>query len=188
MKRCLFLVVLILLSCTAIADVEKMAMTTESGSIHLLWWPKVDPPAGWHFDESASRHHAFKAFAPDGSIFANAETVMYAEAMYKPRMPEIGSLDALMERDISNFAAHKVKAARKESLLSGDGKTFQVIAFSPEADGNGNWECVAFGEEEDKEGNEYFILFVVSSRTKDGLADAMSAYQSLISSYKTIEP
>ncbi len=175
MKRYLFIMVLLALSSAASADVEKIAEQTESG-LRLMWWPKINPPNGWHFDEGSSHHYAFKAFAPDGSTFSDAETVIYAKANFKPQTPEVKSVEALIEQDISTISG--AVAERKERLLSGDKKSFLVVAFSPK--GDGNWEQVAYGEE-----GGYYIIFTVSSRTKEELTRAIPIFQSLVASYKT---
>ena len=150
-------------------------MQTESG-LRLMWWPKVSPPTGWHFDQDLSHHYAFKAFAPNDSTFADAETVIYARANFKPRTPEIKNVEALIEQDISGIS--HVVAERMKPLLSRNGQTFEVVSFSPKTDGN--WERVAYGEE-----TEYYILFTVSSRTEEGLSRAIPTFQSLVASYES---
>jgi hypothetical protein len=162
------------LSGTAGADVEKIAEPTETG-IRFMWWPKVEAPKGWQFDEGASHRYAFKAFVPHGSTFSDAEAVIYAKANFKPRTPEVTSVEALVAQDIAGSA--EATAERKGVLLSGDGKAFQLVAFVPK--NAGDWEYVAYGEEP-----EYFILFTLSSHTKDGLARALPDFRSLVASYK----
>jgi hypothetical protein len=174
MKPHVLVILLLALSGTVNADVEKIAQPSESG-MRLMWWPKVDPPSGWHFDKNASYHYATKAFAPDGSTFSDATTVMYAKAEYKPRVSDVNNLKALIDEDISEFS--DATARHEKPLLSRDGKQFQVVEFSPKA--NGNWERVAYGEEPD-----YYILFSVSSRNKEGLVRALPAFRSLVASYK----
>jgi hypothetical protein len=178
MRHFLLLTALLLLTDVAAAAVEKIAEPSESG-LRLIWWPKVNPPDGWHFDEGSSHQLAFKALAPNGSTFSNAETVIYAKANFKPRTPETKSLESLIEQDIASFKKSEsgVTVVREKPLLSGDGKPFQVVAFSPNA--GGNWERVAYAEE-----GEYYVIFTVSSRTKEGLAQATPAFQSTIVGYR----
>src|SRR5579884_895732 len=66
-------------------EIMKIVLPACRGQVCFIWWPKIDAPAGYHHDEPASRRFRFNAFAPDGSSFADAETVMYARACYKPR-------------------------------------------------------------------------------------------------------
>jgi len=171
-------ITLLFLSGAASAEIEKIATPSESG-IRFLWWPKVSPPAGWHFDDGSSHQYAFNAIAPDGSTFSDAETVIYAKANFKPRAPEVKSIESLIEQDISSFKSSDpgIAATREKPLLSGDDKQFQVVAFAPGA--GGNWERVAYGEE-----GEYFIVFTVSSRTQEGLALATPAFNAMVAGYR----
>ena len=169
--------IFLLLSGAASAQIEKIATPTNSG-IKLQWWPKVQPPHGWHFDSGSSHHFSCYAMAPDGSTFSTAETVMYAKADYKPRVPETKSLAQLVAQDISDFhQAYPGMAVTVEPpVLSADHKQFQVITFTPSA--GGNWERVAYGENA-----EFYVLFTVSSRTRGGLERAMPAFKTMVSSY-----
>ena len=175
MKSRLFILALLALSGAASADVERIAVQTESG-LRLMWWPKINPPTGWHFDEGSSQHYAFKAFAPNDSTFSDAETVIYAKANFKPRTPDIKNVEALIEQDISGIS--HVVAERAKPLLSRNGQTFEVVSFSPKTDGN--WERVAYGEE-----TEYYIRFTVSSHTREGLSRALPTFQALVASYES---
>ncbi len=101
-----FAIVLVAASATASAEIEKVAVPTDNG-LTLHWWPKLPDVAGWHFDRDASYHYGFAAWAPDNFTFADAETVIYARAIYKPRDPETKSLDVLIERDKQHFRAKR---------------------------------------------------------------------------------
>lgn len=174
----LLALIFLLLSGAAHAQIEKIATPTNSG-IKLQWWPKVQPPHGWHFDNGSSHHFSFNAMAPDGSTFSNAETVIYAKAEYKPRVPETESLAQLVKQDISDFhhAYPGMEVAVEPSVLTADHKQLQVITFTPAA--GGNWERVAYGEAAD-----FYVLFSVSSRTKSGLDLAMPAFRAMVASYR----
>src|SRR5207237_10269165 len=89
----------------AFAEIEKIAIPGERG-ISFHWWPKLPSVVGWHHDREQSFQFGVNALAPDGFTFANAETVMYAKAVYKPREPEAKSLELLIEKDKKTFAAH----------------------------------------------------------------------------------
>src|ERR1700722_1628777 len=173
---------LLLFASVAGADVEKFAQPSDS-RLNLVWWPKVEAPNGWHFDEQASYQNAFKAMAPDGFDFSNAETVLYAKADFKPRFPEAKTIDALIERDIADFRASDVGAivTKEKAVSTADGNRFKVVSFVPKV--KGNWEQVAYGDE-----GEDYILFVVSSRTHSGLSSAMPAFRALVSHYLASSP
>lgn len=113
------------------------------------------------------------------SRLKNAETVMYAKAIYKPREPNIKSLDALIERDKKDFEANVPGISIREvALLStADGGKLKSLTFFPKS--GGNWERVSYGEEGD-----FYLIFTISSRSLSGFNSAVGAYEKLIASYK----
>ncbi len=62
------------------------------------------------------------------------------------------------------------------------GNKLRSFSFAPQQ--GGNWERVTYGEETDKEGNKYYLTFVLSSRTETGYNDTMAAYVQFINLYK----
>ncbi len=170
--------VLLLLATSVNAEIEKIATPTKTG-IQLQWWPKVQPPSGWHFDSGSSHHFGFNALAPDGSTFSKAGTVMYAKADYKLRVPGTKSLPQLIDRDISDFhqADPGIKVTVELPVLTADHKQLKLVTFAPSA--GGNWERVAYGENSD-----FYLLFTISSRTKGGLERAMPAFKGMVASYR----
>jgi len=77
------------------AEIQKFANPCDQG-ICFSWWPKLPRVAGWHQDQDQSYNYKINAQAPDGRTFANAETVIYANAIYKPRVPESKTLQDLI--------------------------------------------------------------------------------------------
>jgi hypothetical protein len=147
MKKFSFLIIFIF-SVAAHAEIEKIALQTDTGP-RLIWWPKVEPPRGWHFDQGSSYHFAFKAMAPNGSTFSQSETVMYAKASYKPRNVDTTDLASFVKRDIGYFTSNDstIVVKNEAPMFTGDREKLVVISFPPKA--GGNWEIVAYGEESD---------------------------------------
>ena len=165
-------------SAAASAEIEKTAVPTDRGLI-LHWWPKLPDVAGWHFDREASDHYGFAAWVPDNFTFANAETVIYARAIYKPRDPGTKSVDMLIEQDKQHVLA-KAPGTRIESapsLPTADGRNLRSLSFAPS--GNGNWERAGYGEEGD-----YYLIFIVSSRSQAGYQTAKAAFETFIARYR----
>lgn len=160
------------------ADIEKIAIPSEKG-MSFYWWPKLPSIAGWHQDQDSSFRYSVNALAPDNESFSNAETVMYAKASFKPRIPEIKSLEMLIARDKEDFLKNvpgvEIQAAK--SLTTADGKQFKSFTYFPQ--GAGNWERVTYGEE-----GEFYLIFTISSRSKAGYDTNVRAYEKLIELYK----
>ncbi|MDX2027507.1 MAG: hypothetical protein SFW62_02605 [Alphaproteobacteria bacterium] len=170
---------------SAHAEMEKNAVMNEKGVLTLYWWPALSPPAGWHHDEDSSHHYSFNALAPDGFTFSDAETVMYVDAPYKPRVPESKTLEEFIQNDLKSFSDASV--VKSESLTTADGQKIRTFLFSPQKEGV--WERVGYGEEKalgyGTEEDEYFLVFTLSSHSRAGIEKAMKAYEQLVTSYKS---
>ena len=174
----LFIIAALCLVPTAQAEIEKIAIPGEQG-LHFYWWPKLPKVAGWHQDREQCFQFKVNALAPDNATFSNAETVMYAKAIFKPRDPEIKSLEMLISRDKDIFLKESpgIEIQKAKPLVTADGKKFKSFTFFPK--GSGNWERVTYGEE-----GEFFLIFTVSSRSKASFDATGSAYEKLVAQYK----
>jgi len=180
MKRlittCFFLLV-ILLSATANAEIEKIVVPCEQ-KMCFYWWPKLAVIKGWHHERDFSYHYGVNAQAPDGYTFANAESVIYAKALYKPTIPETKSLEMLISKDKNDFISRdpNIIVSEVDAPKTKDDRALKSFTFIPKE--KGNWEQVSYGEEE-----EFYLIFTVSSRTKEGFAKALGVYKQFISQY-----
>ena len=178
MRRQYLIALLLLLSVPVSAEMEKIATTCESG-ICLHWWPILPNVKGWHHDRDASLWHSFNAQAPDGKTFKDADSVIYASGIYKPRVSEVKTLETLIENDHKRFydtnPGITIKPA--ESVTTSDGQVLKTFAFFPKE--NGNWEHVAYGEE-----GEYYLVFTLTSRSQDGYSQTLAAYKQFLQNYK----
>jgi hypothetical protein len=179
MRNAYFLFTLLLAYGSAFAEMEKIAVQCDK-NICFHWWPKLSTVSGWHHDRDHSVHYSFNAQAPDGKTFANAEAVIYANAPFKPRIAEVKTLQMLIENDQQQFRTDSpgVEILEVEPLLTGDGSTLRSFTYTPTI--AGNWEQVSYGEE-----GEFYLIFTVSSRSKQGFAEALTAYKKFINAYKT---
>ena len=97
---------ILMMSSVTFGEMEKIAVPNDRG-VSLLWWPRLQAVPGWHHDGEASVQLGVNAFVPDGSTFANAETVMYAKAVSRPPAPGPRSLAAFIESDRKEFLARQ---------------------------------------------------------------------------------
>ena len=179
MRGPIIIAICLIVACSiAFAEMEKFVTPSDQG-LCFHWWPKLSPADGWHQDRENSLGYSANALAPDGFTFSDAESVMYAKAIYKPREPETKSVDMLIENDRRDFLADTpdivIEAAA--GLTTADGRVLRSFTFFPKT--KGNWERVSYGEE-----GEYYLIFTVSSRSLEGYLTAMTAYQQLIGRYK----
>lgn len=176
--RIIFFLFLCFISHPAQAAIEKTAASCEDG-ICLHWWPVLPDIEGWHQDEKASYHYKLNAVALDGFTFSNAETVIYARALYKPRIPETKTLEMLITNDQADFLQSDSSIIITETtpLTTGDGKKMKSLTFFPGK--SGNWERVSYGEEGD-----FYLILTISSKTEAGYQKSLPSYKQLIWHYK----
>jgi hypothetical protein len=166
------------LSISAHAEMEKFAHVRE-GQMCFYWWPKLPAVDGWHHEREDSYLYSANAQAPDGYTFTNAETVIYAKALYKPKIPETKSLEILIRDDKQEFLSgdQSLNVTQVADIITGDGQSLKSFTFFPQE--KGNWEQVTYGEESD-----FYLIFTISSRSKDGYTEALDAYKQFIGRYK----
>lgn len=171
------LFVVFILSVTANAEIEKVAVPCEQ-KLCFYWWPKLVAVKGWHHDREHSYLYSANAQAPDGYTFANAESVIYAKALYKPRVPKTTSLGMLIKDDKEQFLSRdpNIIVSEVDVLATGDWQILKSFTFFPKE--KGNWEQVSYGEEGD-----FYLIFTVSSRTKNGFTKTLDAYKQFIGRY-----
>jgi hypothetical protein len=170
--------ILLLVPLTALPEIEKVGQVCEKG-ICLAWWPKLEPAKGWHHERGPSLANGVNVQVPDGFTFSNAETVIYAKAAYKPRIPETTSLEIFISNDKADFLKNDPTTAitKVPALKTRDGKALETYTFFPKAEGN--WEEVSYGEEGD-----FYLIFTISSRSHAGFLAVLPIYEQYIAHYK----
>lgn len=170
--------ILLLVSSTALPQIEKVGRVCGQG-ICLEWWPKLEPVKGWHHEDGASFANRANVQVPDGFTFSNAETVIYARALYKPRNPETTSLEVLIQDDRAEFLKEdsSIEVTKVSPLKTKDGKPLETYTFFPKS--KGNWEEVSYGEEGD-----FYLIFTISSRSHAGFLASLPVYEQYIARYK----
>lgn len=160
------------------AEIEKVATPCKTGFC-FHWWPKVTVPAGWAHSRDYSLNYNFNALAPVDESFKDAATVMYVNAVFRPRVPESKTLADFIRNDHRSFLEENpgLHIAEAASLKSADGRIGQSWNLTPTL--SGQWERVAYLEE-----TEYYIVFVISSRSEDGLKRNMPSFEALFAAYR----
>ena len=165
MKRIVLTLLLACLSFSAVAEIYKVAVPDERcGTVCFYWWPVLPHVDGWQQDMPNSYYYSANAQAPIGESFSNAESVIYAKALFKPRIPETKSLSQL------------IVITLLDALKTAGGKVLESYQFFPRD--KGNYERVSYGEE-----GEFYLVFTLSSRSKEGYESSMPAYLQFIGQY-----
>lgn len=184
MKKTILLT--LLLSNFVYGEIHKEAQVcNESGQICFFWWPKLPSVEGWEQDVRHSYHYRMNTQAPTAFTFANAEAVIYARADLKDDVTGKKSLKEFIEFSQNQFtsaAPSKTKISKIGEFKSKGKPVFYSYSFIPES--QGNFEHVSYAEEIDKDGDDYFIILVISSRSKEELEKRVYDYYKFIENYK----
>ena len=162
---------------TAQAEILKLAVQGDAG-VQFYWWPVMPRVEGWYHDRENSLFYGANAQAPAGSRFADAETVIYAKAIFKSNVPQIKDIAGLVGNDKALYLSEgNVRVVEVDPLPSASGEAFRSCRFVPQ--GGGNWEQVAYAEE-----GEFFLLFTLSSRSRSGFEAARADFRQFIRGYR----
>ena len=176
--------ILISISSSLCAGIHKEAQVcNETGEMCFFWWPILPEVPGWQQDLQSSYAYRINAQAPVGYSFGNADAVIYANAIFKEGQPESSNLNEFIENDQNGFQERdpnmEIQFLGEENSKSGF--SFKLYYLPPSS--QGNWEIVAYSEETDRDGNQYFLVFVISSRTESALAEHRASFYDFVQNY-----
>jgi len=135
-------------------------------------------PEGWILDnQSGVKYGIHAVFYRKGETWVNAETVMYANTA-SFEFNDVNTLEKLIEYDINNFKMNyrNVKSSKGKDINLKGGKIAKVRYFT--GDKFGNFEAIAYIEEE-----KIGVMIVMSSKTKTGFDNSLTAFEKLVKSY-----
>ena len=177
------LLITLLFSINSYSEIFRISQVcNESGKMCFYWWPKLQKIDGWSQDQGSSYHFSMNTQAPNGYTFSNSDSVIYAKAEY--RHNDDRTLKEFIKDAQSQFVSASSPLTLKytKDLKSESGLNFNSYSFKPKQ--KGNWEQVSYSEETDKDGNKYWLIFALSSRSEEGYLESLDTYYKFISSYK----
>lgn len=170
------------------AEIVKTAVPDcKNNQICFYWWPKLPELTGWHGDQELNLKlgsNGSNVLIPDGQTFSNAPAIIYGRAIlikrYDWEFKVKSTLDSFITDDKETFAKEGAAVAEASALTTADGQTLKLVSYKRAQ----NIELVAYGEETDKDGNRYYLLFVISAKSEEALQQALPMYQELIAHYR----
>lgn len=181
MRKIVFIIFLFI-STTAVAAIHKEAIICEeTKSLCLYAWPELPNISGWQQDKDSSIYYSANTLAPTGEAFSEAESVIYAKAELRG---EIKNLEEFIGNDHKNSLTENptLKIKEEKPAINSNGVKFKSYSFTPQKEGN--WEIVNYTEETDRDGNQYYLIFTLSSRTEKGFNASRKAYEKMLNLYK----
>lgn len=184
MKWILFFI--FILPSITMAEIHKeVQICDENANTCSFWWPKLPKIKGWYQDLGHSYHYRMNTQAPENYTFANATAVIYARANEQGALLQIKTLEefvTLSQSQFINGSSSKIKITKTQEQISKGNHKFISYSFFPS--GKGSWEQVAYSQDYDKEGNKYYLTFVLSSKTKAGYDKNINSFNEFITQYK----
>ncbi|MGE0665963.1 MAG: hypothetical protein AB7O49_05330 [Sphingomonadales bacterium] len=181
LRLTLFLVVLSAAALSpASAEIVKTAdASCREGAICFRWWPKLPDLAGWHSDDATNKTYGASILLPEGSTFADAPALIYGAATSKSKSEDVRSVADYIRKDTDGFREHDpgLRITEVDPLVTADGQSLRCFTFFPS--GEGNWEKVAYGEEDD-----FFLVFTVSGRTEKDYTEALPTFDGMVKAYR----
>jgi len=162
------------------AEIVKTAVIDDQcHGICANWWPKLDVPDGWVFDEAFSRRNNVNFIYPKD----DPDNVgIYAGAVQVDNQAD--TVQGFMDDDRATFLKNNpgMTITAGADLKTADGQVLHSLVFHP---GNGqNYDITAYGEETDADGNQYYLTFSLSAPSKEQYDRYMAVFQQVISAYR----
>ncbi|MBP2158963.1 MULTISPECIES: hypothetical protein [Asticcacaulis] len=168
----------------ASAEIIKTAMldNPKCDGLCLRWWPRLVPPPKWAQDTRLSQAYNVAFLVPkdgrdDVFIYANAQ----------PLKGQAVTVAGFMADDQATFErAHPGLRVRSGAdFTTADAQVLPSRIFDPAPqDTNGLWEVVAYGEEVDRDGVKYYLVFILGARSEAVRDEFLPVFQSLVASYR----
>lgn len=167
---------------SAHATVKKMVQSCDAG-LCPIFLPELPVPAGWQVDDAASKANGVVVLVPAGFSFGDAEAVIYARAFHNAEKRTIASR---VEESNSHWLG-QIKDAKIERLADISGQQqavpFQLYRYSNPSTSQQTAEIVAFGEDTDRDGNDYGVQMVITAMSEANLDKYRSVFLDLIKAY-----
>ena len=171
-----FLIVLFLISLTLTAFGQK---DMNSGIIYGNNYSfGLTAPNGWVLDnESGISQGLNVVFYKKGESWGKAETVMYANTS-SLEVEAHRTLDQLIKYDISDFKSNysDIVITDGKDILTKDSVKAKIKYLS--GNSYGNFEAMAY-----LDGGKIGVMIIMSSRTKEGFDNSLTAFEDLVRSY-----
>jgi len=170
--------ILLLISGAAYAEVLKPFIPAEP-DMKGFWWPVYINSSGEKQESFYGMTQGQYPTAEDGTLLNEIETVIYARALYKPRLPTLASIEELIENEQKQFKDRtpgiEIKATEPVKTL--DGKELKSYSFFLKE--KGSWERVTYSEEGD-----FYLLFTIRSQNQQRYEQDLEAYLNYIRKYR----
>ena len=162
------------------AEVEKHLRICEGGLCGPEYRAVIKPPEGWVEDKAAGQREGMVILLPQGETEDSAKVQIFAEAVLQPKKT---SFERAMQRQIETWRKRDPSTTlrRIEPVQRRDGQpAFQLHRFEDKNAEDPSVGSVAWGIDQDRDGNRYLVVVVLTAKGTSLDASAEQAYLSVL--------
>jgi hypothetical protein len=174
--RAFCIALLLALALPASAEVEKF-MSVQNGRMQPYFRLKFTPPKGWVEDKEASEENGLPIYVPAGKDFNSAPALMYISVSYNNDKRTIAKfIEVAHERWQESVKDTKIDKLKGEKRANGQ-PDFQIYHFTNPSEPQQAYELMAYGEDKDKDGNNFFLMIALTAATQKAIDAAEADYR-----------
>ncbi|MGE3149071.1 MAG: hypothetical protein AB7K04_08395 [Pseudorhodoplanes sp.] len=164
---------------TAHAEIKKFILTCD-GKLCPHYEVVLMPPKGWNIDATASKQNRIQVIVPNGKTFGNAAALIYLKVSMKNKNQPLSDFIRVSQERWKQ-SVPDTKISRLPDITRENGKpAFEPYRYENPSKPQQAAEIVSFGIDADTDGNEFFVMAVMSSRSQKELDRASDAYRTLL--------
>lgn len=166
-----------LFAAPASAEIDKF-MTFRNGQMQPFYRLKFTPPPGWVKEEEASKKNGLPMYVQEGTDFSSSPALMYIMVKYNHRKEEtlqqyIDTSNKYWREKMKDTQIERVGVEKRANGMP----DFEIYRFVNPSDKNQPYELIAFGEDKDKDGNNFLMKIAFNARSEKALKAAEPAFR-----------
>lgn len=167
---------IILLASPAAAEVEKFVQFG-NGQLQPFYRLKFTPPDGWVQDAEATKQNQLPIYVPKGKNFGNAPALMYIRVSYNSDKRTMDKfIEVAHERWMASVKDSKILKLTDEKRANGKAD-FRIYRFVNPSKPQQAYEMMAYGEDMDKDGNDFFLMIALTGAKQKALDEAEADFR-----------
>lgn len=176
MRAACLTLLLLTFAAPAGAEVEKF-MRPSGGSLQPYFRMKFTPPAGWVQDDNATKENDLAIYVPEGEDYSSAPALIYIRVTYNSDQRSLARfIEVAHDRWKAAVKDSKIEKRPSEKRANGL-PGFQIYHFANPSHPQQAFEMMAYGEDKDKDGNDFFLMIALTGASQKALDNAETAYR-----------
>jgi hypothetical protein len=143
----------------------------------------IEPPPDWVLDKEASEQNGVQIIVPSGRTFGDAPALIYVKVSSRQDGQSVEDF-VRVSQERWREAVSDTKIEKLADVARANGKpAFLSYSYENPSVPQQQFEVVSFGLDEDKEGNDYFVMVTITGQDKAAVDEAMPAYTAFLAAH-----